>query len=197
MANSANAKNFPINTSSTTSATFQVDSANSGPKIKNNAGIMEVRDSADSVYAQLKQLQSGCNVYVTDPGAGEISITPADAYQKITFDVETWDLNAEFASNKFTAKTPGYYEVILNVSCNVIASGKYVILNIYKNGAQLRAKYIKAAFANNLGCSMTDIVYLNGTTDYIEAYIRSNDATPAKYITPGSQTWFVVHKISC
>lgn len=39
--------------SGTTETTFQVDSGNSGPKIKNNSAVMEIRNQADSAYAAL------------------------------------------------------------------------------------------------------------------------------------------------
>ena len=38
----------------TTSETFQLDSDNSGPKLKNNSGTTEVRNAADSAYAPAK-----------------------------------------------------------------------------------------------------------------------------------------------
>jgi hypothetical protein len=56
MGNSALSKQFPINTASTTSATFQVDSANTGPKLKNSSGVMQIRDSADAAFAKLSVL---------------------------------------------------------------------------------------------------------------------------------------------
>jgi predicted ABC-type ATPase len=37
----------------TTSTTFQVDSDNTGPKIKNNSGVLEARNAADDAYAQV------------------------------------------------------------------------------------------------------------------------------------------------
>lgn len=41
---------------STDSTTFQIDDGNSGPLIKNNSGVMEIRNAADSAYANLKAL---------------------------------------------------------------------------------------------------------------------------------------------
>ena len=38
----------------TTAATFQLDSGNVGPKIKNNAGVLEFKNAADSAYADIK-----------------------------------------------------------------------------------------------------------------------------------------------
>lgn len=38
----------------TTSATFQIDSGNSGPKLKNNSLVLEARNAADGAYADFK-----------------------------------------------------------------------------------------------------------------------------------------------
>lgn len=38
----------------TTSATFQIDSGNSGPKVKNSGGEVQLRNAADSAYADLR-----------------------------------------------------------------------------------------------------------------------------------------------
>lgn len=40
----------------TTQTTFQIDSGNSGPKIKNNSGVLEARNSADDAYVAFKAL---------------------------------------------------------------------------------------------------------------------------------------------
>ena len=60
--------------SGTTSQTFQTDSGNSGPKIKNNANTLEVRNSADNAYANLKvqDLYSGGSLYA---GSGNVQLT--------------------------------------------------------------------------------------------------------------------------
>jgi hypothetical protein len=38
----------------TTSTAFQIDSSNTGPKIKNNSGVVEARNAADNAYADFK-----------------------------------------------------------------------------------------------------------------------------------------------
>jgi hypothetical protein len=38
----------------TTQSTFQIDSGNTGPKIKNNSGVVEHRNAADDAYADVK-----------------------------------------------------------------------------------------------------------------------------------------------
>jgi hypothetical protein len=38
----------------TTSTTFQIDSGNTGPKVKNNSGVVEARNADDDAYADFK-----------------------------------------------------------------------------------------------------------------------------------------------
>lgn len=40
----------------TTQTTFQIDSGNSGPKIKNNSGVLEAKNAADDAYIEFKAL---------------------------------------------------------------------------------------------------------------------------------------------
>jgi hypothetical protein len=49
----------------TTNQTYQIDINNSGPKLKNNSGVMEIRNSADSAYSTLKALS-----FITDKTSG-------------------------------------------------------------------------------------------------------------------------------
>ena len=57
----------------TTSATFQLDSGSSGPKLKDNSGVLEARNAADDAYADIKgkDLVAGGNItdgtYATSP----------------------------------------------------------------------------------------------------------------------------------
>src|SRR4051812_37407233 len=45
------------NSTGTTSATFQVGSGGTGPKVKNSTGDLQVRNAADSAYAPLDASQ--------------------------------------------------------------------------------------------------------------------------------------------
>jgi hypothetical protein len=87
----------------------------------------------------------------------------AATFTKITFDVEEYDTNNNFASSRFTPTVAGYYLVVGTVNN---ASGTQTVSTIYKNGSQYKAGTNGGAFI----ALATAIVYCNGTTDYIELY---------------------------
>ena len=88
---------------------------------------------------------------------------------KITFDTEEFDTNNNFASSRFTPTVAGYYQI--NSMINSIDSSSGVITGtanyIYKNGT----RYQDGIYIGSTGkVSFGSLVYLNGTTDYIEIY---------------------------
>jgi hypothetical protein len=83
----------------------------------------------------------------------------------ITFDTEAFDTNNNFASNRFTPTVAGYYQLnaVIAASFSVGEAG----LIFFKNGSQ----YVVSTDAQGpylyvLAGSV--LVYLNGTTDYME-----------------------------
>lgn len=94
-------------------------------------------------------------------------------YTKIQFNSETFDTNNCFdsATNyRFTPTIAGYYQINGVGAFNGSALG-YVSLAIYKNGSN----YIQSGGVNNTTfggiATISDVVYLNGSTDYVEIYI--------------------------
>jgi hypothetical protein len=86
---------------------------------------------------------------------------------KITLDAERFDTANCFASSRFTPNVAGYYQI----NATFRATGSSLTssyLNLYKNGSVYqRLCEIDTQQITNLGSC---IVYLNGSTDYIEAY---------------------------
>jgi hypothetical protein len=58
----------------TTAAAFQVDSSSSGPKLKNNSGVLEVRNAADNAYADLKVANLTVDGTITTVTATELRV---------------------------------------------------------------------------------------------------------------------------
>ncbi len=94
----------------TTSQTFQTDSGNSGPKLKNNTGTLEVRNSADNAYSNFKvqdldaegSLYSGSgNVQLTDT-TGKIQALSSTYFASLSGS----NLTALNASNLSTGTVP-------------------------------------------------------------------------------------------
>jgi hypothetical protein len=92
-------------------------------------------------------------------------------FTKVTFGAEDFDTNNNFASSRFTPTVAGYYQINVNAwfesSSNVTRS----IVAIYKNGSSLE-RIVDIGTSNaQVGASGSMVIYCNGSTDYIEAYI--------------------------
>jgi len=86
---------------------------------------------------------------------------------KITFDTEEWDTNSNFASSRFTPTIAGYYQI--NGGIQVNATACVISLFLYKNGSLY--KFLVTSNNSNLsGAYGSSLVYLNGSTDYVEIY---------------------------
>ena len=86
--------------------------------------------------------------------------------------VEDFDTNSNFASNRFTPTVAGYYQINAVTWATAGTSMTYTGALIYKNGTQYSLGYGAAWSSTGASGSVSDIVYLNGSTDYVELYIR-------------------------
>ena len=89
---------------------------------------------------------------------------------KIAFNAENFDTNNNFDSTtnyRFTPTVAGYYQINANAGFTT-GSGQ---LNIYKNGSNYQTG-VEVTYNASLGghFSINDLVYCNGSTDYIEIY---------------------------
>jgi hypothetical protein len=93
-------------------------------------------------------------------------------FTKVTFGTEQFDTNSNFDSSRFTPTVAGYYQVSYTLfgggSANIVRS----IGIIYKNGAPLGRDFdlTISATANPFILTGGKLVYMNGTTDYLEIY---------------------------
>ena len=87
----------------------------------------------------------------------------ATTFTKLNFNTESFDTNGNYdtSTNRFTPTVAGYYQITANTYFSATAQ-----LYIYKNGSA----NITGAYLNSSGHSVAGLVYLNGTTDYIEIF---------------------------
>jgi hypothetical protein len=109
---------------------------------------------------------------------------------KITFDTEEFDTNSNFASSRFTPTVAGYYQVNATVNCSQTSIVDFVIW-IYKNGSQYKRGFgFSGSGQTKFIAPVSTLVYLNGSTDYVEVYVYS-DGTGSATINGSSQdVWF-------
>ena len=98
-------------------------------------------------------------------------------YNKILFQTEEFDTNSNFASSRFTPTVPGYYQINAQVLLGLAAVTSAQI-TVYKNGSNWKegTRMLLAAGSNALVVS--NLVYLNGSTDYVEIYVAPNGSSP-------------------
>jgi len=84
-------------------------------------------------------------------------------FTKITFDTEEWDTNNNFASSRFTPTVAGYYQINGAISNN---TGTQTVAYIYKNNSA----YKQGTNGSSFAATVSAMVYLNGSTDYVEFF---------------------------
>ena len=139
---------------------------------------------------------SGANVLGTSPTITGATITVAataapafSAYKatnqsitsatqtKMIMDTEEFDTNSNFDSTtnyRFTPTVAGYYQVTVQLYPVTATSITYP--SIYKNGSQFRG-YISPN--SNCTGNITAIIFMNGSTDYLEFYGYLTGTTPS------------------
>ncbi len=123
---------------------------------------------------------------------GTQSAITSGVFTKVQLNAEEFDTANCFDSTtnfRFTPNVAGYYQINGAVSPSAF-SGNYLISLIYKNGSIYKNG---ANFAPNSAAGATttvsSLVYLNGTTDYVELYILAQ-GTPFLNGTQVADTYF-------
>lgn len=169
----------------------QRDTLNFGPNFS-------VTDNAANKSTDVNLVVNGFNgsAYATtsvrNSGTQAISTTATKitAYNTVVFDVRSWWDN----TNKwFKPNEPGYYQVNIQLALTAasIANGSVLI---YKNGAAY-SRGTAAGGANAALPTLSDVIYLNGSTDYIEIYALSNIASTLQAISGASAGYFNMSKV--
>lgn len=96
----------------------------------------------------------------------------ANTYTKVLFQTENYDTaNAyDAALSRFKPPVAGYY--IINAGLQLSTTQSTIVMHLYKNGVAWRS--IQYVVGNQSGCYGSSIVYLNGSTDYLEVYVYQN-----------------------
>jgi hypothetical protein len=104
----------------------------------------------------------------------------AATFTKIQFNTELFDTNSNYdpsTNYRFTPTVAGYYQI--NTSVNFGSTRTLVIVSIYKNGGRgaggENANGGTVTANSSMNCQ--NIVYMNGSTDYLEVYVYSDSGT--------------------
>jgi hypothetical protein len=121
------------------------------------------------------------------------SVSVANAtFTKLPINTETFDTNSAFDSTtnyRFTPLVGGYYQI--NGCMNYMAGtgGGNLFVSIYKNGSEYRRGAAQTV-VGGLSSNVSDVVFLNGSTDYIELYVYQSSGTTQTYGPATPLTYF-------
>ena len=108
---------------------------------------------------------------------------PTSTATKLLFQTEEFDTNNNFSSSTFTPTVAGYYQI--NGCVQLATTNTTIYSAIYKNGTEYK---IGTVAAGSSAAGVSSLVYLNGSTDYVELY--GYFAAGQNAATGTSSTWF-------
>jgi hypothetical protein len=182
--------------------------------VSGSAGLKYSADSSGVLALQTNgttavSISTGQVVTLTNPlpaASGGTGVTTAPAFSayagasttltnnadtKVLFDTEEFDTNNNFASSRFTPTVEGYYQINAAIRIQNVASGNTLYISIYKNGAvyKLGNLVIQANIADPIFL-VTSVVYMNGSTDYVEIYAFQNFGSTRTTQAASGTTYF-------
>jgi hypothetical protein len=96
----------------------------------------------------------------------------SSAFTKVILNTKTFDTNSNFDSTtnyRFTPTVAGYYQLNGIVNGGQSTSTTRLFANIFKNGSQV-FQGNDISFSGG-GSTVSGILYMNGSTDYVELYV--------------------------
>lgn len=111
--------------------------------------------------------------------SGTIAMTAA-TFTKLPINTKEFDTNSNFdnvTNYRFTPTVAGYYQLNAGYSNSYTAGANNSFIAIYKNGSNYKQGNLVTS-ATGVGCLVVvnSLVYMNGTTDYVEIYGYSSNA---------------------
>ena len=109
------------------------------------------------------------------------SITSA-TFTKVQLNTELFDVGSTFDATtnyRFTPNVEGYYQMLFSVNTIAASGATYMLSALYKNGiAACYGNYAPTVGQEGISTG-AKLVYMNGTTDYLELFGLSNGTTVA------------------
>ena len=122
--------------------------------------------------------------------SGNQSIS-SNVWTKVTLGTEEFDTNNNFASSRFTPTVAGYYQINGSINYATFSNGSVGIASIYKNGSEAkRGQQATGGGVANTQYIVSALVYLNGSSDYVELYTYQSTVGSVNTAGGASQVYF-------
>ena len=95
-----------------------------------------------------------------------------NTFTKLNFNTEVFDTNSNYdtATYRFTPNIAGYYQISVTFAIDNSGTNFVQTAAIFKNGVSSTRMWGAGSTGQYAGSTATGVVYLNGSTDYVEAY---------------------------
>jgi hypothetical protein len=147
-----------------------------------------VETSGNQTIAGVKNFSSGI---ISGPlfsaGANASTSLTQNTLVKVNFQVEEGDSNNcyDTSLSRFTPNVAGWYNI--GACVRMLSAETNLQLYIYKNGVQ--TKELSPGGSSLGSVAGWSLIYLNGTTDYVEIFCRQAAATQNS-LASANNTWF-------
>jgi len=178
--------------------TISIKPTASGSTIEQDGSTILTVDGSGNITPsnQLYPKVPSCHAY----GNADQSITTT-TWTKIQLNDKDWDTTSDFDTTnyRYTPSVAGYYQMNMCVRFTNSGSLQHAQVAIYKNGSLYRSfsnlRDIVSVSPQHLVGS--GLVYLNGSTDYIEMYANLVMTSPVlDFADTHSRCWLEAHLVS-
>lgn len=128
------------------------------------------------------------NSYIRVHRSADQTIPVTTNYTKVQFNSGGGTGSSQFdfvTNNRFTPTQPGIYQILYRATMETLTAGKFLRLTVEKSGSMIDYSQTYAPVTGQVSHMLHSTVYLNGTTDYIEFFVRHDD-TAAQNLDGGS-----------
>ena len=102
----------------------------------------------------------------------------AGTWTKAQFSNEQFDTNSNYDNGtnyRFTPTVAGYYVININARFTGVSGTSNLMGSIYKNGTRTTIVQQQHAQTDDSSATGVNLMYLNGSTDYVECYVYTNN----------------------
>lgn len=165
--------NIGAGASTITAGTATVSTASSLVLAQYDSGRLYFTSTGVAIWEKYQGASGSATVSHVRAISSTTSASTA-TWTKVSFSTESYDTKSEWASNRFTAASTGYYNVAAGIcsSAGAIVLGSQIIVAIYKNGTafQLGSSYTYPGSVTARGSAFISTGLSLNATDYIEIY---------------------------
>jgi hypothetical protein len=119
-------------------------------------------------------------------------------WTKIAFQTEEYDTNNNYDKDtnyRFQPTVAGYYQVNGQTTYGITSNTLWAVSAIYKNGSAYKYGVNSLGTGNGLLVNSSSLVYLNGSTDFVEFYSYQNSGSSQSSGTANANASFQAYMV--